>query len=204
MSSRELSLVNATLKIAATNDHEDFLYELKQNHLLHSISNKVLNLFENKYKSIGFVCLSQNSLQQELIFSLTKLLSRKKETKKTDVYLSHDKKGLDSSLDYLLNDKIYLKDMSDATGSGFDLKEDQSLSDQRIWDLPYMGLLVKSYELYMPILEDIDVVFVLVSSKGTNKDEVIALREYFQNFDIEVQGLVLEKKKTHSWWEFWK
>lgn len=185
-------------------EHEDFLYELKQNRLLHSISNKVISLFENNYKSIGFVCLSSNCVQQDLILSLTKLVSRKKNADKMNVYFTHENELLKANSEYLLNDKALLKKIDDNIIDSKELEDSFDSSTKKLWDLPCMTKLISSYEYYLPVLEDIDVVFVLVPTKGTNKDEVIALKEYFQNFDIEVQGLVLEKKEQRSWWEFWK
>ena len=71
-------------------------------------------------------------------------------------------------------------------------------SDITIWDLPEMDHIIDYNELFLPIIDVIDNVSLLVKSGLTRTDDIQKQLDFFKTYHIKVKGIIFDKKKASS------
>lgn len=211
--------------------YQEMVAKIERNDIILKLARKYEELYQEGNKSFAVISTGYPELQQRVILSVASLLQKNAPSRKMLLIMnSHSvilRKFLNNAVPnrvtYLDHDiKIYnfygLYEMV-ILGNVIDVDYDTSLKkynryikkvaasyDMILWDLPLIDDIKSRYGHYYPILELLTNLFLVLPSKGSQKDEISYIRDYFANFNIEISGLVQESKgmSQKRWWEFWK
>jgi hypothetical protein len=228
-----VSLLERTEKPINNNlkTYEDMVSDLEQNQIVFSFVNRINDLKKSGKKSFGIMSIGYPELQHRVILAASGLLQRYNMNEKLGIVINskslvlqkfikksekYERKFNSSSiLNYNFHKKFdftvmeeFVKYYDQHTELEYynlinDYNED---NDIILWDLPLISEIKGNHGLYMPLLQEMNDIFLVLPATGTTKDELTLIKEYFTNFNIEIRGVMLEtdKSKTKKWWEFWK
>jgi hypothetical protein len=66
------------------------------------------------------------------------------------------------------------------------------------WDLPTPKRMERSNELYFPITRVIDNVSLIIKPNNSKIKELLALKEYFEKYNIQIKGMIMSDSKQSS------
>lgn len=226
-------MANSVGKVASSqeNSYDGLITSLEQNQVILEFVGQINALKKNGHKSFGVMSLGYPELQHRVLIASAGLVKRYNVREKLglvinsrSVVLQKVIKQSSSELADLNDKKIpYYNfhnrfDITSLERIASEYQDDHEIEysklleefndkyDTVLWDLPLIGDIKANYHHYIPILDEISNVFLVLSGAGSTKDEIDKIKEYFSNFNVKISGVILNssEEKKSKWWEFWK
>lgn len=213
------------------NSYDEMITSLEKNQVIFDFVREINELKKRGHKSFGIMSIGYPELQHRVLIASSGLLHKYNLRDKLGIAVSSRSLLLQNFIKRSIKKKqkvnsshitshdfhhrfdvTFLDEITNNYDSSKEIEYTElvrsfsEIYDTILWDLPLIGEIKSNYEQYIPILEDISNVFLVLSAKGSTKDEIEKIKEYFANFNIKISGIILNtsEKKSAKWWEFWK